>query len=187
MSISKALYPFAEISILEDFNVHHHLWLSSPFTNHRGELAFTFAILHDLKQLVQHLTRIPDRLGDKPNIYLTSNLSAYAVTLSSPLGSSNHNPISVSCPISPIPPQDPLRRRCLWRFATASGGELRKYFADFRCNDFCFCVREPSLCAEHITGVHSLPFFLNLNLLNFCLTQPVLVLYMIDWLPTKGT
>ena len=49
-----SLYPFAEISIFEDFNVHHQLWLSSPFTDHPGELAFNFAILHDLEQLVQH-------------------------------------------------------------------------------------------------------------------------------------
>ncbi|KAK8385199.1 hypothetical protein O3P69_012186 [Scylla paramamosain] len=88
-----------EISILGDFNVHHQLWLSSSFTDHPGELAFNFAILHDLEQLVQHPTRIPDRLGDTPiilDLFLTSN-PAYAVTLSSPLGSSNHNLISVSC------------------------------------------------------------------------------------------
>ena len=47
---------------------------------------------------MEHPTRIPDRLGDTPNIldlFLTSNPSAYAVTLSSPLGSSDHNLISV--------------------------------------------------------------------------------------------
>ncbi|MPC93284.1 hypothetical protein E2C01_088408 [Portunus trituberculatus] len=44
---------------------------------------------------------------EAPEHFLTSNRSAYAVTLSSPLGSSDHNFISVSCPISPIPPQDP--------------------------------------------------------------------------------
>ena len=31
-----------------------------------------FVILHDLEQLIQHLGRIPDRLGDKPNLFLTS-------------------------------------------------------------------------------------------------------------------
>ncbi|MPC60082.1 hypothetical protein E2C01_054118 [Portunus trituberculatus] len=100
-----------------------YLWISSPFTNHPGELAFNFAILHDLQQLVQHPTCIPDHLGDTPNIldlFLTSNPSAYAATLSSPLGFSNHNLISVSCPISPIPPQDPPKQRCLWCFASAS-------------------------------------------------------------------
>ncbi|MPC27464.1 hypothetical protein E2C01_020634 [Portunus trituberculatus] len=118
-----SLYPFAEISILGDVNFHHQLWLSSPFTDHPDELAINFAILHDLEQLVQHPTRIPDRPGDTHNIldlFLASNPSVYVVTLSSPLGSSDHNLISVSCPISPIPPQDPPKRRCLWRFASAS-------------------------------------------------------------------
>ncbi|MPC34339.1 hypothetical protein E2C01_027724 [Portunus trituberculatus] len=107
------------------------LWLSSPFTDHPGKLAFNFAILHDLEQLVQHPTRIPDRFGDTPNIldlFLTSNPSAYVVTLSSLLGSSDHNLISVSCPISPISPQDTPKRRCLWRFASASWEDLRRYY-----------------------------------------------------------
>ncbi|MPC59034.1 hypothetical protein E2C01_053049 [Portunus trituberculatus] len=115
-----SLYAFAEISILGDFNVHHQLLLSSPFTDHPGELVFNFAILHDLEQLVQHPTHIPDHFGDTPKIldlFLTSNPSSYAVTLSSPLGSSNHNLISVSCP--QIPPQDPPKWRCLWHFTSA--------------------------------------------------------------------
>ena len=56
------------------------------FTDHPGELAYKFAILYDLEQLVQHPNRIPDRLGDMTNIlvlFLTCNPSAYAVTLSS--------------------------------------------------------------------------------------------------------
>ncbi|MPC24674.1 hypothetical protein E2C01_017761 [Portunus trituberculatus] len=107
-----SLYPFVDISIIGDFNVHHQLWLSFPFTDHPGELAFNSAILHDLEQLVQHPTRIPDRLGDTPilHFFLTSNPSAYAVTLSSQLGSSDHNLISVCCPISSIPPQDPPKQ-----------------------------------------------------------------------------
>ncbi|MPC80046.1 hypothetical protein E2C01_074610 [Portunus trituberculatus] len=105
---------------------------------------------------MQHFTRIPDRLGDTPNIldlFLTSNPSAYAVTLSSPLGSSDHNLISVSWPFSPMPPQDPPKPRYLWRFASASWGNLRRYYADFPWNDYCFCIRNPSLCAERITEV----------------------------------
>ncbi|MPC34496.1 hypothetical protein E2C01_027888 [Portunus trituberculatus] len=89
-----SLYSFVEISILGDFNVHHQIWLSSPFTDHSDELAFNFATLHDLEQLLQHPTRIPDRLGDTHNIldlFLTSNPSAYAVTLSSLLGSSDQS------------------------------------------------------------------------------------------------
>ncbi|MPC66898.1 hypothetical protein E2C01_061053 [Portunus trituberculatus] len=120
-----SLCPFAEISILGHFNVYHQLWLSSPFTDHPGELAFNFAVLHDLEQLAQHPTRINDYLGDAPNIldlFLTSSPSAYAVSLSSPLGSSDHNVISVSCPISAFPPKDPPKGRCLCRFASTSWG-----------------------------------------------------------------
>ncbi|MPC33539.1 hypothetical protein E2C01_026893 [Portunus trituberculatus] len=65
-----SLYPFAEISILGDFNVQQQLWLSSPFTDHRGELAFKFTILYDLEQLVQHPTHIPDCHGDTPNFLI---------------------------------------------------------------------------------------------------------------------
>ncbi|MPC33157.1 hypothetical protein E2C01_026501 [Portunus trituberculatus] len=78
-----SIYPFTEISILGDFNAHHQLWLSSPFTDLPGELDFNFAILHDIEQLVQHPTRIPDRRGDTPNIldfFLTSNPSAHVST-----------------------------------------------------------------------------------------------------------
>ncbi|MPC51034.1 hypothetical protein E2C01_044871 [Portunus trituberculatus] len=144
-----------EISIHGDINVHHQLGLFSPFTDHPGELAFNFATLHDLEQLVQYPTRIPDRHGDTPNIldlFLTSNPSAYAVTLSSPLGFSDHNLISVPCPISPIPLQDPPKWRYLCRFASVSWGDLRRYYADFPWNDYCFRVRDPSLCAERITA-----------------------------------
>ncbi|MPC56030.1 hypothetical protein E2C01_049978 [Portunus trituberculatus] len=143
-------YPFAEISILGDFNVHHQLWLSSPFTDHPGKLSFNFAIPHDLEQLVHHPTRIPDHLGDTPNIldlFLTSNPSAFAVTLSSLLGSSDHNLISVSCPISPIPSQDPPKQRCFWHSISASWGDLTRYHADFSWNDYCFRVRDPPLNA----------------------------------------
>ncbi|MPC48947.1 hypothetical protein E2C01_042734 [Portunus trituberculatus] len=145
-SLTKFIYavcltPLTIISILGDFNVHHQLWHSSPYTDHPGELAFNLAILHDLEQLVQHPTRIPDRLGDTLNIlvlFFSFNLSTYAVTLSSPLGSSDHNLISVSGPISPIPPQDPPKRRCLWRSASASWGDQRRYYAAFPWNAYCF-------------------------------------------------
>ena len=148
--------PSAEISILGDFNVHHQLWLSSSFTDDPGEQAYNFAILNGLEQLVQHPTRIPDRLGDTPNIldlFLTSNPSAYTVKLFSPLGSSDHNLISLTCPIAPVLPQDPPKPRCLWHYASAEWDNLRQYYADFPWNDFCFRARDPSLCAERITEV----------------------------------
>ncbi|MPC61856.1 hypothetical protein E2C01_055933 [Portunus trituberculatus] len=48
---------------------------------------------------------------------------------------------------------DPPKQRCLWCFASASLGDLRRYYADFPWNDYRFPVRDPSLCAEHITEV----------------------------------
>ena len=74
-------FPNGEISILDDFNVHQQLWVSSSFTDQPGEHAFNLAMLYDLEKLVQYPTRIPDRFGDTPNIldlFLTSNPSAYS-------------------------------------------------------------------------------------------------------------
>ncbi|MPC45001.1 hypothetical protein E2C01_038684 [Portunus trituberculatus] len=97
-------YSFEEISNFGDFNVHHQLWLSSPFTDYPDELAFNFAVLHDLEQLVQHPTRILDHFGDTPNIvdlFITFNPSAYICCYPMFLGSSNYSLISVPCIISP--------------------------------------------------------------------------------------
>lgn len=52
--------PWAEIDV-------HCPWLSS-IPNPPGEETFIFPILHDLEQLVQHPTRIPECLGNQPNI-----------------------------------------------------------------------------------------------------------------------
>ena len=148
--------PFAEISILGDFNVHHHLWLSSPSTDQPGEQAYVFSILNDLEQLVQHPTRIPDRLGESSNIldlFLTTNPSAYSVKLFSPLGSSDHNLISSTCPIAPVRPADPPKKRRLWHFREANWEALRQYYSDFPWNDYCFLGREPTVCASRITEV----------------------------------
>ena len=81
-------FPYAEISILGDFNVLHQRWLSflSP-TNLVNKPSFNFAILYDLEKLLQFPIRNPDRIEDTPNIidfFLTSNPAAYSVKISSP-------------------------------------------------------------------------------------------------------
>lgn len=94
------------ISILGDFNV-HYFCLSSIFINLPVEQTFNFAILSDLDQLIQHPSRIPDCLGNHPNVldlFLTFHPSAYANELFSPLECSDHNLISVSCPTTPVRP-----------------------------------------------------------------------------------
>ncbi|MPC44003.1 hypothetical protein E2C01_037663 [Portunus trituberculatus] len=81
-------------------NLHATAPTTSPSTTRQAEkdigeaVSITTLITKKSYQLVQHPTHIPDRLGDTPNIlhlFLTSNPSAYAVTLSSTLGSSDHN------------------------------------------------------------------------------------------------
>jgi exonuclease III len=154
-----SLSPFSEIIILGDFNVHHRQWLSSSSQDQAGELAFDFSIHNCLEQLVQLPTRIPDRIGDKPNIldlFMTSNPSPYSVKLFPPLGSSDHLLISVSSPISSSLPQErppPSARRRLWHYNAANWSDLRSYFFDFPWNDYCFRVGGPSDCAERITEV----------------------------------
>ena len=141
---------------LGDLNFHHHLWLSSSFTDQPGEQTFNFTILHDLEQLVQFPIRIHDRFGDKPNIldlFLTFNPSAYSVKISSPLGFSNYNLIFITCFITPVQPQDPPKRRCFWHFNSAKWEDLRQYYSDFPLDDYCFYVRDPSPCAKRITEV----------------------------------
>ena len=52
-------------------------------------LSNTTSIYNNLKQLVQLPTRVPDRIGDKPNtldLFMTSNASTYSVKLFPPLG-----------------------------------------------------------------------------------------------------
>ncbi len=93
---------------------------------------------------------------ETPNILdliLTSN-TAYSVNFYSPLDSSDHNLISVSCPIDPVQPQDPPKKICFWRYASVRWDDLRMYFSDFPWNDYCFCFKDPFLCAQRITEVN---------------------------------
>ncbi|MPC41257.1 hypothetical protein E2C01_034845 [Portunus trituberculatus] len=46
---------------------------------------------------------------------------------------------------------DPPKRKCLFHFASTIWWDLRRYYADFPWNDYCFRVRDPSLCAIRIT------------------------------------
>src|SRR6201990_1347100 len=151
--------PFSEIIVLGEFHVHHRHWLSSSYHDPAGELAFNFSIQNNLEQLVLLPTRIPDRLGDEPNIldlFLTSYPSPYTVKLYPPLGSSDHLLISVSCSVSSGLPQErppPSARRRLWHFGATNWSDLRLYFSDFPWNDYCFRGRGPSECAERIAEV----------------------------------
>ena len=101
----------------------------------------------------------PTDLEDPPTstgedvINLLNNYSAYSVKLSSPLGSSDHNHISITCCIASVRPQDPTKRRCFWHFNSAKWEDLRQYYSDYPWDDYFFSVRKPYLCTRRITEV----------------------------------
>ena len=105
---------------------------------------------------MQFPTRIPDHLGDTPNIhdlFLTSNLLPYSVKFSSPFGSSDRNLIFVICSIASVQLQDLLKRRCFWHLNSAKWEELGQYYSVFPWVDYCCHIRDLSLCAERLTEV----------------------------------
>ncbi len=93
------------------------------------------------------------RFSNELELFITLNPSAYSVKLCSSLGSSDHNLISVFCPIAHVQPMDIPKRQCFWHYASARWEDLRMYFSDFPWNDYCFQVRHPSVCSQRITEV----------------------------------
>ena len=134
-------------------------WRWKSFVDMSRDLSDRFlSCLNNTREQLQHPIPIPDCLGDTSNIldlYLTSNSSVCYVKLFSPLGSSNHNPISVSCPVAPV---SPLERRCFLRYTSAKWDDVRLYYSDFPWNVYCFRVRDPFICAERIAEVIVLLF-----------------------------
>ena len=54
-------HPHAEILYNGDFNVHHTEGLHSTHNDVGGNEALAFCTLHEIKQIIKHLTRVPDR------------------------------------------------------------------------------------------------------------------------------
>jgi len=86
--------PECEIAVAGDFNVHNKNWLHfSSHNSPEGKQVELFSNLFQLSQLVKSPTRIPDR--DNPNehlldLFLTSSPEKYNISVSSPIGGSDH-------------------------------------------------------------------------------------------------
>ena len=148
-------HPHAEILYLGDFNVHHTEWLSSHTTDVGGREAFEFSISNEMEQLIKHPTRVPDRHGDRANILdllLTSNPNFYSYSVESPLGSSDHCLISVSCSFAQPPPLPHTQRR-LWHFDDIMRSDLSSFLSDFPWRDYCFRSGDPNVVAPLVTDV----------------------------------
>ena len=148
-------HPHAEVLYMGDFNVHHIEWLHSNTTDVGGREAFDFSISHELEQIIQHPTRVPDRHSDRANIldlFFTSNPQNYTYAILPPLGSSDHVLVNVSCSFARPPPLPPTQRR-LWHFDSTQRTELSSYFLDFPWEDYCFRSGDPDTVAPLVTDV----------------------------------
>ena len=97
--------------------VHHIDWLNSNTTDVGGREAFNFSISHELGQIIQHPTHIPDRHVGKENIldqFFTSNPQNYTYAILPPVKSLDHVLVSVSCSFARPPPLPPTQRS-LWQ------------------------------------------------------------------------
>ena len=62
------LHPSANIYVCGDFNVHHKDWLPNHnLTDQAGRDAHAFAVSHDLTQMVNFITRVPDNARHNPS------------------------------------------------------------------------------------------------------------------------
>ena len=101
-NIDRALskHPTANVFVFCDFNVHHVEWLKhSCGTDQPGEYSFNFSITHDITQIVDFPTCIPDSDTHRPallDLFLTSRSWAMLCGAFAPLGNSDHVVVSVS-------------------------------------------------------------------------------------------
>lgn len=147
--------PAAETVLLGDFNAHHAEWLNSCKTDHAGRSVRDFALAHGLTQLVSTPTRIPDVEGQNPSLLdllLTSHPDGYNVSVSAPLGSSDH--CLVRSMVSLIHSFTRIRRtRRVWHYKSADWDGMRSFFASYPWGNVIFASGDPSIVAASITDV----------------------------------
>ncbi|KAJ0171262.1 hypothetical protein K1T71_012812 [Dendrolimus kikuchii] len=149
-------YPAAQLVLLGDFNAHHQDWLyPHQFTDHAGRETRKLALALNLTQLVQGATRVPDVADQTANcldLLLTTDPDRYSVSISSPLGSSDHCLVKA---VSMYPPPDlsSCGNRRVWRYNAADWDGMRAFFASYPWKPLCFSSDDPSACADAITDV----------------------------------
>lgn len=149
-------YSAAELIFLGDFNAHHSEWLF-PYkkTDHAGREARKFALSLDLTQMVNVATRVPDVDGHTPNcldLILTTNPNIHSVSVSAPLGTSDHCVVKSVSVCSP-PDVSPRGTRRVWRYESADWDEMRHFFASYPWRQVCFSSNDPSSSADAIVEV----------------------------------
>ncbi|XP_049886813.1 uncharacterized protein LOC126381362 [Pectinophora gossypiella] len=154
--LAQQRYPTAELVFLGDYNAHHKEWLF-PFekTDHAGREARNFALALDLTQLVNVATRVPDVDSHTPNcldLVLATEPDCYSVSVSAPLGTSDHCLVKAVCTHSP-PDETLSGTRRVWRYGSADWDEMRHFFAAFPWRQVCFSSDDPTTCANAVVDV----------------------------------
>ncbi|KAJ8711224.1 hypothetical protein PYW07_008466 [Mythimna separata] len=149
-------HPDAQFVALGDFNACHQDWLF-PYqrTDHAGREARNFAVVMGLSQLVKQATRVPDVVGHTANcldLLLTTDPDRCIVTVSSPIGTSDHCLVKSVSTFSP-PDCDSRGERRMWRYKSADWDEMRHFFASYPWQQVCFSSEDPSSCADAISDV----------------------------------
>ena len=149
-------YPSAEVIILGDFNVHNKSWLThSNKTDPEGIMAEHFAISHNLTQLVNEPTRIPDvssHFANTLDLFLTSDPEKYSLQVNAPLGNSDHCLVTASHLILPEI-QTTCRVRRIWHYRSAKWDKLCLFLSSFPWSSSCLNSKDPNLISECITKV----------------------------------
>ena len=95
-----SINPSANVFIFGDFNIHHKYWLTYfGGTAKTGELCYNFSISHNLTQMVNFPTQIPDFNSHSTtllNLSIYSDAIIYSAMVFPKLESSDHVVASVS-------------------------------------------------------------------------------------------
>ena len=89
-----SINPSVKVFVFGDFNIHHKDWFPySGGTDRPGELCYNFFISHDLTQMVNFSTPIPDCNSHSPallDLFISFDASICSTMAFPPLGNSDH-------------------------------------------------------------------------------------------------
>ena len=145
-------YPYANIHLCGDFNVHHKEWLCSRITSEEGKRCHEFSTIYGLTQIVKGPTRVPDVIGQTANLldlFLTTVPDKCDSTTSSPLGSSDHSVVVVKIDAKCKESNDAPFHRTVFRYSEADWDSLRLFIADAPISSFF--KNKPTKIAQLLT------------------------------------
>ena len=135
-NIDKALIhqPSANIMVCGDFNAHNTEWLShSRAIDVAGVSCFEFALAHDITQIVDFPTRIPDRDDHQPyllDLFLCSIPDLCTVISHPPLGKSDHMVVGVDVNFVVKSANEHPYHRTVYSYCKADWDGLRDHLRD---------------------------------------------------------